>query len=79
LWEVLFEFNNDELEKIVEDAVKKDVQKWMPFVAIENVTVSSTDEEKDRGFIKIDVTFTADSMGISEPQNLTLITPQGNI
>jgi len=79
LWEVLFEFNSEELEKIVQDAVKKDVQKWMPFVTVESVTVSSTDEEKDRGFIKIDVTFTADSMGISEPQNLTLITPQGNI
>jgi phage baseplate assembly protein W len=79
LWDVLFEFNNEEIKNIIKDAVKKDVQKWMPFVNIESVEVSATDEEKDNGYVKIDVIFTADSMGISEPQNLTLITPQGNI
>jgi phage baseplate assembly protein W len=79
LWDILFEFNNDELPAIVEQAIKKDVQRWLPYVNIKNVIVSSTDEEKDNNYIKIDVSFTVDSMGIDTPQNLTLVTAQGNI
>lgn len=79
LWDVLFEFNNDDLPGIVEQAIKKDVQKWLPYVTVKSVSVSSTDEERDNNYIKIDVSFTVDSMGITTPQNLTLVTAQGNI
>ena len=79
LWDVLFEFNNEDLPVIVEQAIKKDVQKWLPYVTVKSVSVSSTDEERDNNYIKIDVSFTVDSMGITTPQNLTLVTAQGNI
>jgi len=79
LWDVLFEFNNDDLPGIVEQAIKKDVQKWLPYVTVKSVSVSSTDQERDNNYVKIDVSFTVDSMGITTPQNLTLVTAQGNI
>lgn len=72
LWQVLFEINDENLPKIVEQTVKNDVKKWLPYVKIESVEVNATDQEKNKNQLKIDVTFTVDSMGISSPQNLTI-------
>jgi phage baseplate assembly protein W len=79
LWEIIFEFNNEELPTIVEQAIKNDVKKWIPYVNVESVSIETTDKEKDQGYVKIQVSFTADSVGISSPQSLTIITPQNNI
>jgi phage baseplate assembly protein W len=79
LWDVIFNFNNQELQSIIESSIKKDVKKWLPFVEIKDVMVGSTDEEKDGYYVKISVTFTADSVGITSPQNITLVAAQGNI
>lgn len=79
LLEVIFQFNNEELPTIVENAIKNDVKRWMPYVNVENVSIETTDKEKDDGYVKIEVSFTANSLGISSPQNVTIITPQNNI
>ncbi len=79
LWEIIFEFNNEELPTIVEQAIKNDVKKWIPYVNVESVSIETTDKEKDQGYVKIQVSFTADSVGISSLQNITMITPQNNI
>lgn len=79
LSEIIFEFNNEELSTIVEQAIKNDVKKWIPYVNIESVSIETTDKEKDQGYVKIQVSFTANSVGISSSQSLTIITPQNNI
>lgn len=79
LWEVVFQFNNEELPTIIENAIKNDVKRWIPYVNVENVSIETTDKEKDDGYVKIEVSFTANSLGISSPQSVTLITPQNNI
>jgi phage baseplate assembly protein W len=79
LWDVLFNFNNEELQTIIESAIKKDVNQWLPFVNIKSVAVGNTDAEKDGYYVKISVIFTADNVGITSPQNLTLVATQGNI
>lgn len=79
LWEVVFQFNNEELPTIIENAIKNDVKRWIPYVNVENVSIETTDKEKDDGYVKIEVSFTANSLGISSPQSVTIITPQNNI
>ena len=79
LWDVLFNFNNEELQSILESAIKKDVKQWLPFVNIKSVMIGNTDEEKDGYYVKISVVFTADNVGITSPQNITLVAAQGNI
>ena len=79
LWDVLFNFNNEELQSILESAIKNDVNRWLPFVNIKSVTIGNNDEEKDGYYVKISVIFTADSIGITSPENLTLVATQGNI
>jgi phage baseplate assembly protein W len=79
LYNVLFNFNNEELQTILESSIKKDVRKWLPYVDIKSVTISDSDEEKDGYHVKISVVFTADNVGITSPQNITLVAAQGNI
>jgi hypothetical protein len=55
------------------------VRKWLPYVDIKSVTISDSDEEKDGYHVKISVVFTADNVGITSPQNITLVAAQGNI
>jgi phage baseplate assembly protein W len=78
-YNVLFNFNNEELQTILESSIKKDVRKWLPYVDIKSVTISDSDEEKDGYHVKISVVFTADNVGITSPQNITLVAAQGNI
>ena len=79
LWDVLFNFNNEELQPIIESAIKRDVKQWLTFVNIKSVTIGDTDAEKDGYYVNIFVVFTADNVGITSPQNLTLVAAQGNI
>lgn len=78
LWDVLFEFNDTNLQPIVEDAVRRDVEKWLPYIQIKNVQVSNTDEQRDSYGVKISVTFTANSLGITSQQTVNIIAQQGN-
>lgn len=79
LWDVLFQFNDEEIQNIAESAIKKDVARWLPYVNVQKVTVSNTDKEKDNYSVTISVVFTANDVGITKPQNLTLVAAQGNI
>ena len=57
LQELLFEQNDDFLISDITDAINDAVEKWLPYVSIENINVTSTNEQKDKNEIYVSITF----------------------
>lgn len=76
LWNLLFEENNELLSQMVENTVRTDVQKWLPYVTIKKVTVTNGTNEKNKYAIGISVSFVANSAGITSPQTIDLTIQQ---
>ena len=57
LHSVLFEFNDDNLEPIIEQVVTEAMEKWLPFVTIDEIIVESTNELKDNNTVNISMKF----------------------
>ena len=57
LHSVLFEFNDDNLEPIIEQVVTEAMEKWLPFVTIDEIVVESTNELKDNNRVNISMKF----------------------
>ncbi len=77
LWDVLFEFKNGEIDQIVESTVRRDVERWMPYVNIEKVVVRNENTETEQYAVGISVSFTVNSSGITTPQTLDISMQQG--
>jgi uncharacterized protein len=57
LQELLFEQNDDFLISDITDSINDAVEKWLPYVSIENINVTSTNEQKDKNEIYVSITF----------------------
>ena len=57
LHELLFDFNNDDLAVQIEDAITSAVSQWLPFITIEEIEVTASDESKDRNQVDISISF----------------------
>jgi phage baseplate assembly protein W len=60
LHEILFDFNNDDIEGKIEDAINEAFQQWLPYVTIADIVVEQTDALKDRNRVNISLTFQVD-------------------
>ena len=57
LHEILFDFNNDDIEGKIEDAINAAFEQWLPYVTIEQIDVESTNNNRDNNLINVSVTF----------------------
>jgi phage baseplate assembly protein W len=57
LHEILFDFNNDDIEGKIEDAINEAFEQWLPYVTIADIVVEQTDALKDRNQINISLKF----------------------
>jgi phage baseplate assembly protein W len=57
LHEILFDFNNTDLEIQVEEAITSAMEQWLPFVTIEEIEITTTDADKDRNQVSISISF----------------------
>lgn len=73
LYQELFEANGAELQPIIEDVVKQDIATWMPELNIVSVTVNT---DVDNYKVAISVSFTMSSIGITQPQTVTVVMNQ---
>jgi phage baseplate assembly protein W len=55
--ELLFEFNDSELETRIEATINEAIETWMPFVTIDSVEIEATDELKDTNSINVSLKF----------------------
>ena len=79
LWNVLFEFGDDNLTQIVESTVRRDVERWLPYVTITNVTIKNGNQEREQHAVGVSVSFTVNSVGITSPQTLDILMQQGTL
>ena len=57
LQELLFEQNDEVLITDIEEAINDAVEKWLPYVSIEDVNVRASNQQKDRNEIYVSITF----------------------
>ena len=78
MWSILFEQNTDNIKTIIENTIRKDIGKWMPYVNVESIDVDNTSDETQHR-IHVSVTFTVPSSGIFEQQTLQVAMNTTNI
>jgi phage baseplate assembly protein W len=57
LQELLFNFNDDFLGDKIEEVITNSMEKWLPYVTIEQIDVRQTNELKDTNNVEISLTF----------------------
>lgn len=69
---LVFEMNDSNLPALIDSTIRRETEKWMPYVNIQKVSVSSSDTDKDSNIIRISVTYIANSLGITDPQTVLI-------
>lgn len=57
LQELLFEQNVDDFEVKIEDTINESIQKWLPYVTVEEINIEATDELRDNNKINVSLKF----------------------
>jgi phage baseplate assembly protein W len=57
LHEILFDFNNDDIEGKIEDAINEAFEQWLPYVTVADIVVEQSDTLKDRNRVNISLKF----------------------
>jgi phage baseplate assembly protein W len=55
--ELLFEFNDDNLETKIEETITQALELWLPYVNIDSIDIEQTNELKDRSRVNVSITF----------------------
>jgi phage baseplate assembly protein W len=80
LWNVLFENYTDDISALIENTIRKDITRWMSYVNVSDVQVSTNDSEfKDKYTIGVKVLFTVPSIGVTQQQTLEVSMNTSNI
>lgn len=80
LWHVLFENYTDDIKPIIESTIRKDIAKWMGYVNVKEVKIAVADDElPDKNAIRVSVSFTVPSAGITRLQSVDLAMNTNNI
>jgi phage baseplate assembly protein W len=57
LQELLFEFNDEGLADKIENTITTSLQKWLPFISVEDIKIEQTNELKDSNTINVEIKF----------------------
>jgi len=80
LWTVLFENYTDDISALIENIIKKDIVRWMSYINVDSVQVSTNDtENSDKHTIYVKVLYTVPSIGVTDPQILEVSMNTTNI
>ena len=69
LSELVFDFNDDELAAKIEDTINESIQRWLPFVNVDNIDIEQTDLLKDQNRVNVSLRFT-----VGDSANLETVT-----
>lgn len=78
LWSVLFEQITDDIAPIIDGTIRKDINRWMPYVNVNSVDVV---QFPDNNYNRLNVTvkFTVPSIGEYDEQILQVVMNSTNI
>jgi phage baseplate assembly protein W len=68
LWSVLFSNVTDDLNPIIENTIRKDVGRWMPYVNVSEVAISVDQQNPNK--LDVALKYTVPSIGVTEEQTL---------
>lgn len=57
LQELLFEQNTDDLPDRIEDRINQSLSNWLPFVTIDTIDITQSDELKDSNRVEVSIKF----------------------
>ena len=57
LQELLFDFNDVNLETRIEETINQSLEMWLPYVTVDSIDIEQTDELKDRNRVNVSITF----------------------
>lgn len=67
LGELVFDFNDDELATTIEDTINEAIERWLPYINVDEIEVEQTDTLKDENRINVSVKFSiGESINTSE-------------
>jgi len=66
---LVFDFNDDELATKIEDTINESIQRWLPFVNVDNIDIEQTDVLKDQNRVNVSLRFT-----VGDSANLETVT-----
>lgn len=67
LHEIVFDFNDSELASNIEEVIINSLERWLPYVSIENIDIEQSNELKDTNRVNISLTFRiGDSVDLNE-------------
>ena len=68
LWNVLFENITDDLIPIIDNTVRKDIGRWMPYVTVQQVVIGESTGNPNR--LNVAVDYTVPAAGLTDTQTL---------
>jgi len=68
IYNAVFEFNNDDLTPILTSIIKRDIQKWMPYIEVNDIIIDSSLANRDIYRVDISINFTIESLGVTDLQ-----------
>lgn len=66
---LIFDFNDEELATKIEDTINESIQRWLPFVNVDNIDIEQTDLLKDQNRVNVSLRFS-----VGDSTNLETIT-----
>jgi phage baseplate assembly protein W len=69
LTSLVFDFNDEDLATKIEETINESIQRWLPFVNVDNIDIEQTDLLKDQNRVNISLKFT-----VGDSANLETIT-----
>jgi phage baseplate assembly protein W len=57
LHEILFDFNDDDIEGKIENAINEAFELWLPYIVVDSIDIEQTDELKDKNRVNVSITF----------------------
>jgi phage baseplate assembly protein W len=80
LWSILFENYTDDITPLIENTIRKDINRWMSYVNISQIQVNTDDTEyRNKYKVGVKILFTVPSAGITQTQTLETAINTGNI
>ena len=65
--ELVFNFNDETLASDIEDTIISSLEQWLPYVTVDSIDISQTDELKDINRVEVSITFrVGDSIDLNE-------------
>ncbi len=72
LVDLLFSMNDEFLPMTIESTVKRDIERWMPYISVQSVSVNNDTDEKNKNQVSISILYIVNNIGLTTPQNLDI-------